>query len=227
MPCEEKVPSATEDLKEKMLTSVESFPTTILAFWSPINAIKSPIPTDTACFRFIGMELKIASRTLVRESRIKMIPSANTAAQCLLPGISHTKDYSVGKVCVQTHSRSKNEWIVGQKRHQTACDKCGQCGCCKDRSAVHAGCRQDIRVDSQNIGHCHKGCDSCHDLSFDVCVVFFEVEKFVEIHISTPFVWCTACALKDFVSGNIFSGDASDHPKDRSVSQVVSRAVSG
>ena len=80
MPCEEKVPSATEDLKEKMLTSVESFPTTILAFWSPINAIKRPIPTDTACFRFIGMELKIASRTLVRESRIKMIPSANTAA---------------------------------------------------------------------------------------------------------------------------------------------------
>ena len=77
---EEKVPSATEDLKEKMLTSVESFPTTILAFWSPINAIKRPIPTDTACFRFIGMELKIASRTLVRESRIKMIPSANTAA---------------------------------------------------------------------------------------------------------------------------------------------------
>ena len=68
-----------DDLKEKILTSVESFPTTIFAFCRPINAMKRPIPTDTACFRFIGMELKIASRTFVRERRMKMIPSANTA----------------------------------------------------------------------------------------------------------------------------------------------------
>ena len=70
-----------EPLKENMLTSVESLFTTIFAFCRPINAMKRPIPTETACFSVIGMELKIASRTLVRESRIKMIPSTKTATR--------------------------------------------------------------------------------------------------------------------------------------------------
>ena len=54
-------------------------PTTICAFCKPTNAIKRPIPTLTADFRFIGIALKIASRTFVRERRMKIIPSANTA----------------------------------------------------------------------------------------------------------------------------------------------------
>ena len=110
--------------------------------------------------------------------------------KCLLPGVSHTENYCVGKVCVQSHTRSKNKWIVRQKRHQTGGNECGQCGGGEDRAAVHAGSRQDVWIDGQNISHCHKGSDSCHNLSFDICVIFFQVENFVEIHISTPFVLC-------------------------------------
>ena len=54
-----------------------------------------------------------------------MIPSAKTADKCLLPGVSHTENYCIGKVCVEAHTRSQNKWIVGQKRHQTGGNECG------------------------------------------------------------------------------------------------------
>ena len=57
--------------------------TTILAFCIPIKAMKIPMPTDTACFKFMGMALKMASRTLVRDKMMKMIPSINTAARAI------------------------------------------------------------------------------------------------------------------------------------------------
>ena len=41
--------------------------------------MKSPIPTDTAFLRDIGIEVKIASRTLNKLMTIKIIPSKNTA----------------------------------------------------------------------------------------------------------------------------------------------------
>ena len=44
-----------------------------------MKAMKRPIPTDTALLRVRGIALKIASRTLVADSRMKMIPSINTA----------------------------------------------------------------------------------------------------------------------------------------------------
>ncbi len=54
--------------------------------------------------------------------------------KCLLPGVSHTENYCVGKVCVQSHTGSKNERIVGQKRHQTGGNECGKCGGGEDSS---------------------------------------------------------------------------------------------
>ena len=63
-----------------------------------------------------------------------MIPSAKTADKCLLPGVSHTEDYRVGKVCVEAHSGSQNKWIVGQECHQAGGNKCGKCGGGKDSS---------------------------------------------------------------------------------------------
>ena len=56
---------------------------TILAFCSPINAMKRPIPTLTAAFRFMGIALKMASRTLVRDNTIKIRPSINTAVSAV------------------------------------------------------------------------------------------------------------------------------------------------
>ena len=63
---------------ENSWRSVEP-PITIFAFCRPINAINRPIPTLTAAFKFFGIALKIASRTLVSERMINIIPSTNTA----------------------------------------------------------------------------------------------------------------------------------------------------
>ena len=51
------------------------------AFWSPMNAINRPIPTDTARFSESGIESKMASLTFVSDRIMKMIPSMNTASR--------------------------------------------------------------------------------------------------------------------------------------------------
>ena len=53
----------------------------IFALIRAIINMNKPIPADTPVLSDIGIELNIASRTLVRESKIKMIPSTNTAAR--------------------------------------------------------------------------------------------------------------------------------------------------
>ncbi len=64
-------------------THVLSLKTTIPAFWSPIKAIKKPIPTLVACFNVLGIELKIISRTFTMENKIKIKPSINTAINAI------------------------------------------------------------------------------------------------------------------------------------------------
>lgn len=57
---------------------------------------------------------------------------------------------------------------------------------------IHSCLCQNIRVYSQNIGHCHKCCDTRKNLGFDICVVFFQVKNFVKIHkFSLPFLFLT------------------------------------
>ena len=82
MPSLENIPFATDALKEYIPTRV-ALSTTMWAFCRPMNAINRPIPADTAYFKFIGIELKICSRTLVRDRARKMIPSTNTAASAI------------------------------------------------------------------------------------------------------------------------------------------------
>ena len=68
------------------MTSVESLLTISLAFCRPTKATNRPMPTLTALFRVMGMALKMPSRTLVRDSAMKMMPSTKTAirANCQL-----------------------------------------------------------------------------------------------------------------------------------------------
>ena len=54
---------------------------TIFAFCKPMKAMNRPMPTLTAFFRLKGMALKIASRILNRDRRMKISPSARTAAR--------------------------------------------------------------------------------------------------------------------------------------------------
>ena len=73
-------------VKETTVTSVESLLTTTPAFCKPIKAMYTPIPTETAFFRESGMTLNNASRTFVRDSTIKTIPSTNTASSATCHG---------------------------------------------------------------------------------------------------------------------------------------------
>ena len=83
MPVVWKVPERIADLKEKRETLVAGLATIIWALVRPMKAINNPIPAETERFRFIGMALKMASRTLVRERRIKIRPSIQTAVSAI------------------------------------------------------------------------------------------------------------------------------------------------
>ena len=84
-PCDENVPFAIPFVNEYKLTSVAPS-TMICAFCTPMNAMKKPIPTDTATFNCTGIALKIASRTLVSDMMIKIIPSTSTAVNATCQG---------------------------------------------------------------------------------------------------------------------------------------------
>ena len=77
------VPAAIEPLKEKRETFVAGLATMILAETSPMKAMNRPMPADTARFRLMGIALKIASRTLVRDRIMKITPSRQTAARAV------------------------------------------------------------------------------------------------------------------------------------------------
>ena len=83
MPVVWKVPAAMACLKEKREILVAGLATMIWAEPKPMKAMKRPMPADTAFFRLMGMALKMASRTLVRDRTMKMIPSTKTAASAI------------------------------------------------------------------------------------------------------------------------------------------------
>ena len=81
-PSERKIPSRIESPKGKRPTSVV-LPMTMRAFWRPMKQMKRPIPTETPTLSVVGIALKMASRTLVRDRMIKMRPSTKTAVRAV------------------------------------------------------------------------------------------------------------------------------------------------
>jgi hypothetical protein len=73
-------------LKDPRATRVEASPITIPASFSPIMVMNKPIPAVIPNFRFPGISLTSFSRKFVSESRMKMIPSQNTAARAIFQG---------------------------------------------------------------------------------------------------------------------------------------------
>ena len=83
VPVDANVPAVNAPLNENKDIFVAGFATMIFAVPIPMNAMKSPIPAETACFKLNGMALNIASRIFVRESTMKIRPSTNTAARAI------------------------------------------------------------------------------------------------------------------------------------------------
>ena len=83
MPTVWNVPVAIDCLKEKREILVAGLATMIWAFKSPIRAMNRPMPAETAFFSVIGMALKMASRTFVRDKMMKIMPSIKTAASAI------------------------------------------------------------------------------------------------------------------------------------------------
>ena len=68
-------------VKGPRATKVASLATMSPAFFSPMKAMKKPIPAEIAKRRFFGIQRTICSRMLKAVSRMKMTPSTKTAAR--------------------------------------------------------------------------------------------------------------------------------------------------
>ena len=83
MPTVWKVPVAADCLTENRASLVAGLATMICAFSKPMRAMNRPMPAETAFFKVMGMALKMASRTLVKDRMIKIRPSKKTAAKAI------------------------------------------------------------------------------------------------------------------------------------------------
>ena len=113
-------------------------------------------------------------------------------SQCHFPGIAHLLHHGEGKEGVQSHARCQGKGVIGENRHkhgaQEACQRRGG----EDGSLVHACGTHDTGVDGKNIGHGHKGGNSCHDFGPYGGMTFREMENplhetCIVFHEKTPF----------------------------------------
>ena len=93
-----------------------------------------------------------------------------------LPAVTHGQDDRVGEVGVQAHAGSQSERVVGQQSHQGSANERCQRGGDQDRIGIHARSGQDAGVDRKDVGHRHKGGDTCHELGLYIGVVLFQVK---------------------------------------------------
>ena len=84
-----------------------------------------------------------------------------------LPAVAHGQHNGVGKIGVQAHARvpaRTGSWpsapcsMVPTNAARRGGDQHGLC--------IHTGCRQNVGVDRQDVGHRHKGRDTGHDFGF-------------------------------------------------------------
>lgn len=95
-----------------------------------------------------------------------------------LPGVAHFQDDGVGEVGIQAHAGGQRKGIVGQQCHQRRANESRQRSGNEDRVGIHTGSGQDAGVDRKDIRHGHEGGDTCHDLCFDVGMIFPQFENF-------------------------------------------------
>ena len=80
------MPKAASDdtgVKDPSETRVAGLATMMPEFFSPMKAMKKPIPAEMAKRRVFGMQWTICSRTLKAVSKMKMMPSTKTAASAV------------------------------------------------------------------------------------------------------------------------------------------------
>ena len=104
------------------------------------------------------------------------------SCQSYLPWICDTllcklRNNCVCKICIQSHTGSKNYRIVGIKCHDECCESSRYSCCCKDCIRIHSCSRKNTRVYSEYVSHCKECCNAGNNLGFDISAVFFQFEN--------------------------------------------------
>ena len=104
------------------------------------------------------------------------------SCQSYLPWICDTllcklRNNCVCKICIQSHTGSKNYRIVGIKCHDECCESSRYSCCCKDCIRIHSCGRKNTRVYSEYVSHCKECCNAGNNLGFDISAVFFQFEN--------------------------------------------------
>ena len=100
-------------------------------------------------------------------------------------GIGEAKSHAdcVDKECIESHARCLPQGQVGQQSNQDRSHNSGDGGCDVDGIVGNTVklCKH-TSVDHQNVGHCHEGGKTCHDLRSDGGAALLDFEKLIQIN---------------------------------------------
>ncbi len=81
-------------------------------------------------------------------------------AHAHLPGVAHAGHHHEGEEGVEAHGRCQRNGQVGEQAHQDAADAGDEAGGNEHGLGVHAGRREDLRVDEDDVDHGQEGGDA-------------------------------------------------------------------
>ena len=96
-------------VKGPRATKVASLATMTPAFFSPMKAMKKPMPAEIAKRRFFGIQRTICSRDIEGGEQDEDDPFDEDGCETSLPAVTHTHDEGEGEEGIDTHAGSLGE----------------------------------------------------------------------------------------------------------------------
>ncbi len=99
-----------------------------------------------------------------------------------MPGQAGRADHGEGEKRIQAHARRHADREVRRERHDQRSQRGGQAGGDEHRAGVHAGGREDLRIDEDDVGHRQEGGGAGQQLGADGGAVRAQAEQAIDGH---------------------------------------------
>ena len=92
-------------------------------------------------------------------------------------GLRHRDADRIREISIQSHAGSEGDRIIRHESHEQCREDCRDDRGGEDGIRFHAGSREDVRVDREDVDHREEGGDSGDDLRSHGCTVLLELKK--------------------------------------------------
>ena len=142
------------------VNSVAGCATSRPAFFSPMKAMKRPMPTATVPYGSAAITSTMTCRTPTSVNSRNATPERNNRAKGHLPWDAHAFADRISEVGVESHARRQGNRTAGKHAHQDAADGGRQTRRSDDGLEGHAGFLKDGGVHEDDVRHRDEGRES-------------------------------------------------------------------